>query len=100
MRDRSHRGVETTARAILTPANDDPLPFSDEREAELRQFGAAARKRRTRRHEIGAIRAKLRASAAGHVAQAAAQVSGREASACRTATGSRSPRRSVEPSWS
>jgi hypothetical protein len=57
---------------------DEPEPLPDERERELREVGAAARKRRTRTGQIGAIRAKLRASAGGHVAQAAAQVRGRE----------------------
>jgi hypothetical protein len=69
---------QTEARALQTPANDPPVDISIERETELREFGKATVKRRGRSGEVRSIRAKLRASAAGHIAEAAAQVRGRE----------------------
>jgi hypothetical protein len=77
MRSRNNSRVETTAAAIRG-AVDEPLPIDDERERELREFSRATVKKRVQRHELGSIRRKLRASAAGHVSQAAAQVAGRE----------------------
>jgi hypothetical protein len=55
-----------------------PPPIPDERQRELRQVGRTNRKRRTRTRQIAAIRGKLRASAAGHIAEAATMVAGRE----------------------
>jgi hypothetical protein len=72
------RNREMETATAVRGAVDEPLPISDEQERELREFGSATRKRRVRTHQIGSIRTKLKASAAGHVAQAAAQVSGRE----------------------
>jgi hypothetical protein len=76
MRTRSD-GVEA-AVAIRGDA-DEPEQVPYERERELREFASATVKRRVRTHEIGSIRAKLRASAAGHLSQAAAQLGGRRA---------------------
>jgi hypothetical protein len=73
---RSHR-VET-ATAVRGAVDDEPEPIPDERQRELRALGRTASKRRTRTRQIGTIQAKLRASAAGHIAQAAAQVAGRD----------------------
>jgi hypothetical protein len=44
---------------------------------ELREFSRAVTKRRVQTHQIGSIRRKLRLSAEGHVARAAAQLNGR-----------------------
>jgi hypothetical protein len=76
---RSRNGqVETTAGAIRGSI-EDPLPIDQERERELREFSRATVKKRAQRHEVGSVRAKLRASAEGHLAQAAAQIGGRPA---------------------
>jgi hypothetical protein len=66
-----------TATAFPGAANEDPLPLDAEREREVREFGRSTRKRRVQTLQVGSVRAKLRLSAEGHLAQAAAQIGGR-----------------------
>src|SRR5262249_40875024 len=70
--------IETATAVRGSAANDDLPPLSHEREKELRKFASDTIKRRTQAHNIAPIRAKLRASAAGHLEAAAGQVRGRE----------------------
>src|SRR5262249_6588914 len=64
-------------QAIRGDADPEPVPIDSEREREVRQFADDTVRRRTQTHELSKIRAKLRASARGHIADAAAQLGGR-----------------------
>jgi hypothetical protein len=66
-----------TATAVRGDVDDDLPPLSFEREAEVRRVASATVRRRTTAREVGSIRAKLKASAAGHLSLASSLVGGR-----------------------